>query len=388
VPAISFEDEGVDALAKKGKRPSFSNRAKHEMTMNEQPLIVRQRSLSSARLWQRTLLLFCALPLFLAACNFSAAQSPEEAYQPVRPLYPTFTPTAVTQPLPGDAPAPAADLQVNDDAEAAPVDPAPTAIPDTPVVAEAPTEPPLPTTAPTVAPPRLVVDSPLVNVRAGPGTEFPVITTIERGQEFDIVGKNSAGDWWRFCCVNNEPAWVVDELVQTDGAVDGVPISDAVAQVPATTEPVAAPVAAPPAAQPEPEVPTEPAPTEPPPAPTFGFELQTAEQFPENKLVRVFLYVFDSEQALGGYSVRVTKDGTELPVSATSVAGQPSLSWPIADARQRFQNMKVEFPGVQAPGTWVVQLVDGGGNLVGPPVTFTLEGNDTDQELYVRYKKL
>ena len=64
------------------------------------------------------------------------------------------------------------------------------------------------------------------------------------------------------------------------------------------------------------------------------------------------------------------------------------MTWPIADSRQRFQNMKVEFPGVQAPGTWVVQLVDGGGNPVGPPATFTLEGNDTNQELYVRYKKI
>ena len=105
-------------------------------------------------------------------------------------------------------------------------------------------------------------------------------------------------------------------------------------------------------------------------------------------MVRVFLYVFDSEQALDGYSVRVKKDGGELPVAQTSMGGQPSLTWPIADARQRFQNMKVEFPGVAPAGTWEVQLVDGGGNVVGPPATFTLDGNDTNQELYVRYKKL
>ncbi len=367
--------------------------------MNEQTLISRQRSLSSSQpqsrfrsrlQWHSLLLVLCSLTLLLAACSFSEAQSSEEANRPVRSPYPTFTPTPVEQPLPGDNSAPSAAPQAGDGAQVAPVNTEPPAIVETPVSAETPvavetpTEPPTPTTAPTAAPPRLVVDSPLVNVRAGPGTEYPIITTIERGAEYDIVGKNAAGDWWRFCCVNNEPAWVVDELVQANGAVDSVPVSDAVAQVP----PTAVPVAAPPQEVAQPEVPTEPAPTEPPPAPVFSFDLQNAEQFPENKLVRVFLYVFDSEQALGGYSVYVAKDGAELPVSATSIGGQPSLTWPIADSRQRFQNMKVEFPGIQAPGTWVVQLVDGGGNPVGPPATFTLEGNDTNQELYVRYKKL
>ncbi len=342
-----------------------------------------------SQLW-RIFVLSC-LPLLLVACSFSRAQSPAESTLPVRSPYPTFTPTPVSQPLPGEGESIPAEPQVAAASQEPLVNMAPPAAVDTPLPTELPAAEPAPTAAPTAAPPRLVVSSPLVNVRAGPGTEFPVVTTIERGQEFDIVGKNAAGDWWRFCCVNEEPAWVIDELVEADGAVDTVPVSDAVAQVPPTATPaqVATPQpAAPQPAAPQPEVPAEPAPTEPPPAPAFGFELQNAEQFPENKLVRVFLYVFDSEQALGGYSVRVTKDGAELPVSATSVGGQPSLSWPIADARQRFQNMKVEFPGVQAPGTWVVQLVDGGGNLVGPPATFTLEGNDTTQELYVRYKKL
>ena len=174
---------------------------------------------------------------------------------------------------------------------------------------------------------------------------------------------------------------LLERLVEVDGAVDAVPVSDAVVAAPPTATPaqVAAPAV--------PAAPAEPTATEPPPPPAFGFELQNAEQFPENKLVRVFLYVFDSDQALGGYSVRVTKDGGELSVSASSAQGQPGLTWPIADSRQRFQNMKVEFPGIQPAGTWVVQLVDGGGSPAGPPATFNLSANDPSQELYVRYKK-
>ena len=326
-------------------------------------------------------MVFLSLAILLSACTFSRAQSPvEEIYRPVRSPYPTFTPTPLVEP-PATVAAPVAEGQAvtNNDVEitAEPTVAAPS------VPAETPASVPEPTQAPTLAPPRLVVTSPLVNVRAGPGTEYPVITTIERGEEFDIVGKDAPGTWWRFCCIDDQPAWVIDELVDADGAVDSVPVSDAIAQVPPTaTPPPAAPAA------PQPEIPAEPAPTEPPPPPAFSFELQNVEQFPENKLVRIFLYVFDGAQALDGFSVRVIKDGSELTVDQRSAGGQPSLTWPIADTRQRFQNMKVEFPGVAPAGTWVVQLVDGAGNLVGPPATFTLNANDPSQELYVRYKKL
>ncbi len=331
-------------------------------------------------------LLALILTLLLTGCGFRQTGSvAQDEYRPIRSPYPTFTPTPLSaangEPIvttnaenSGSAQPPATT------AEAAEVATPPAAAP---VVDE---EPPAAEVEQSTAPPRLVISSPLVNVRAGPGTNYPILTTVERGQEFEIVGQNDAGDWWRFCCINDAPAWVINELVETDGAVDDLPVSDAVAAVPPTA--TAAPVAAAPPAQAAPTQPPEPAPTEPPAAPAFGFELQNAEQFPENKLVRIFLYVFDGDQALDGYSLRVMKDGAEQSVTQSSVGGQPSLTWPIADARQRFQNMKLEFPGVAPAGTWEIQLVDGGGNVVGPPATFVLDGNDSNQELYVRYKKL
>jgi len=325
------------------------------------------------------------LILLLPACSFSAAQGPEEGYRPVRSPYPTFTPTPGSLPLPGASDPLVQQAESPASGEASSAEPIAT---EAPIPVDTPTE--APSTAasePTAAPPRLVISSPLVNVRAGPGVEYPIITTTERGQEFDIIGKNAAGDWWRFCCINDEPAWVITELVESDGAVDSVPISDAIVAVPPTATAAQVAAAPPPTAAPV-AAPAEPTATEPPPPPAFGFELQNAEQFPENKLVRVFLYVFDSEQALSGYSIRVTKDGAELPASASSAGGQPGMTWPIADTRQRFQNMKVEFPGIQPAGTWVVQLVDGGGTPVGPPASFSLDANDTNQELYVRYRKL
>lgn len=325
------------------------------------------------------LLMFLCLT---TACAFGGSSSAAEPYQPIRSPYPTFTPTSDVlgqsdQPMPAATlvdpgaatPLPAANLS--------PTDAPPT---DTPSV---PTDTPTADAPPTPAPPRLVVNAPLANVRTGPGTTYTVLTTVERGQEYDIVGKNAAGDWWRFCCVNNQPAWIIAELVDVDGATELAPVSEEAAQAPADPPaPTVAPAAAAPTAAPA-ESPT----AAPAPAAEFAFELIAAEQFSEPRLVRIFLYVYDGEQALEGYTLQVKKDGASQTVSGTSVGGQPSFTWPIADIRQRFQNMKVEFPNVAAAGVWEIQLVDGGGNLMGPPATFTLKANEPNQELYVRYKK-
>lgn len=314
------------------------------------------------------------------ACAFGGASSAAEPYQPIRSPYPTFTPTPVVLAQTEQQAPPVA---VSNPAAAAPTQPAPANAPpptDTPVP---PTDTPTvaATTAP--APPRLVVNAPLANVRTGPGTTYAVLTTVERGQEYDIVGKNAAGDWWRFCCVNDQPAWIIAELVDVDGAAELAPVSEEVAQAPAaavTAQPATAPIAAP----------TETATAEATPAPAapeFAFELVAAEQFSEPKVVRVFLYVYDGDNALEGYTVQAKKDGAAQTVAGSSVGGQPSFTWPIADTRQRFQNMKVEFPNVTAAGVWEIQLVDNGGNPMGPPASFTLKANDPNQELYVRYKK-
>jgi hypothetical protein len=76
----------------------------------------------------------------------------------------------------------------------------------------------------------------------------------------------------------------------------------------------------------------------------------------------------------------------ELPVNGASFGGRPGLTWPIADPRQRSQNFKVEFPGQSPAGVWEVQLVKDG-SLAGAPVQFTLEANDSNRELYVRYER-
>ncbi len=268
-------------------------------------------------------------------------------------------------------------------------------------------------------PPVAVINSELVNSRTGPDTTWPVATVLGRGEDFDITGKNADGTWWRICClVDLQEVWVAAEFADSDGPVDNVPVAQAgeisalatsrqagaerVVAAATAVPAVAAEAPAPVAVETAPEPAAEAAPAEQPAAPDAavavasaddaraasdgGFELSGQERFPETNVVRVFLYVYAENQGLEGYSLRVTKDGVEQSVSGVSFGGQPGMTWPIADDRQRFQNFKIEFPGVPPAGVWTVELVRDGA-VVGPAASFTLTENDPSSELYVRYKR-
>ena len=246
-----------------------------------------------------------------------------------------------------------------------------------------------------------VVNIQLLNGRAGPGAEYDLVGIVGNGEFFDIIGRNDAGDWWEVCCYLDTPFWVADEFVDIQPGSTGQVVSVQPTAVPPTTVPAtAAPTALPPTAVPQNTTPptsasaaSQPAPAATAPAATepdtseFSFALKSTEQFPETNVVRIFLYVFQNGQALPGFSLKVTKDGADIPVNETSFGPNGGFTWPVESARQRFQNMKVEFPDQSAGGTWIVQLVDGSGAAVGPEATFTLAADDEEQEMYVRYEQ-
>lgn len=121
--------------------------------------------------------------------------------------------------------------------------------------------------------------------------------------------------------------------------------------------------------------------------PQYEFVLTEQIQFEERISPRIFLYVYEDDEGLAGYTLRIRKDGSELPIPQRSVAGLPSYTWPIPNERQRSTNLKVEFPDVNPTGVWEVQLIDATGSAVGPVATFRLQPNDANQEMYVLYRK-
>jgi hypothetical protein len=61
------------------------------------------------------------------------------------------------------------------------------------------------------------------NLRAGPGTEFPIIGGTITGQALNIVGRNADGTWFRL----DNTGWVFGELVANPPALDTVPVVNA-----------------------------------------------------------------------------------------------------------------------------------------------------------------
>ncbi len=82
-----------------------------------------------------------------------------------------------------------------------------------------------------------------LNVRTGPGTNYPVVGVLKQGQNANIMGKSPNGNWWKIQC----PAGVGSECWTSAGAqystasnASGVAVA-AVPQPPATYTPTASP---------------------------------------------------------------------------------------------------------------------------------------------------
>ena len=75
------------------------------------------------------------------------------------------------------------------------------------------------------AEPKLAPSVPVLNVRAGPGTNYPVIQTLRQGQQATIIGQHSASGWWQVRLANGSTGWTTgsSQLVQVSGDTAAVP---------------------------------------------------------------------------------------------------------------------------------------------------------------------
>lgn len=101
-----------------------------------------------------------------------------------------------------------------------------------PTQAEDETASPVPPTDEAVQPPIANRDA---NLRSGPGTNYPVVGTVDAGAELTLVGRNTAGDWLQLA----GGAWIAAFLV------DGAPPDLATVAAPPTTTPLPVPTAMP-----------------------------------------------------------------------------------------------------------------------------------------------
>jgi len=76
-----------------------------------------------------------------------------------------------------------------------------------------PTATPEPTTLP--APIARVLNP--INIRSGPGTNYPVIGGLTPDTRVEIVGRNADGDWWQVLYGDDATGWLSAPLVAVEG---------------------------------------------------------------------------------------------------------------------------------------------------------------------------
>lgn len=122
----------------------------------------------------------------------------------------------------------------------------------------------LPQPTPTPGPGGLVVTALSVNVRSGPGTAYDVIAVVDLDEEFDLTGRNEAGDWWQACCFDGQPGWFFANLVEVENP-ESVEVAEDIPPVPLPT---------PTSTEPEEVEPESGAPVEAEPAPQDSDQVQ------------------------------------------------------------------------------------------------------------------
>ncbi|MBX3049930.1 MAG: SH3 domain-containing protein [Caldilineaceae bacterium] len=302
--------------------------------------------------------------LFLGGCSLLPGAEPTATpTSAVGELVPTWTPTPL---LPTDTPAPPTD----------------TPVPPTPIPAE-------PTPVPTDTPPpaaRMTITNQVANVRSGPGTNYAVIGSVNQGMQFDVTGKNPAGDWFQFCCVNGEVGWMFSQLATLENAQ----LVAVVADIPAP----------PPTAVPAPVVPTNtPVPAPPPaaanPCANIGgdgckFRVTGGPAFGNNgggelKLQLFFMHSgVDGGQPQGSYFIALEKDGQRVPVSDSvrSIALQANQNQ-FGRYNYEFKVRLDQLPGNNVAGNYRGWVLDGNGERDSQDFSFSVP--DGQGEVWIQF---
>lgn len=177
----------------------------------------------------------------------------------------TFTPTPKTPDMQAPTATPVRIVAPSPTATVAPIASKAQATPT--ATATTPPATPTPTAIPT---PHITISADLVNVRTGPGVNYPIVTRVQKGESFDILARsNDQPAWYEICCVgDSQTAWVRSDLVESNVVVEKIALATDI------PTPPPAPTPAPVAAQAAPVGPAPQAAAEfiapPPPPPAAG----------------------------------------------------------------------------------------------------------------------
>ena len=264
---------------------------------------------------------------------------------------------------------------------------------DTPTVTPTPTETPIPTPSETPTPtPTPTPNSPTVaitgqmNVRAGPGTNYPIVGQAAPGDQYIISGKNPAGGWWQII-FDGQYAWVYAPLVTATNP-EVVQVASFIPTPPPTPVPTAIPVA--PTAAPPPAAPPPVAQAPGDPCAGIGgdgckFWLRN-QNFRDNGGRELKLFIGfvhegrgDEVQGVGGsYFVELHKDGAHVSaVDHSTRGGNATHQGPQGN---KYNYLKIvplnQVPGGNVAGNYTIWVKDGNGVRDSQNLTFTVSGGN------------
>ncbi|MEZ4621743.1 MAG: SH3 domain-containing protein [Caldilineaceae bacterium] len=283
----------------------------------------------------------CVMVLSLTGCLGILA--PEaEPLEPTRTPIPTFTPTEVV---------PTLDIAATDAAQAAAAATVQAAAPTateavevTPVVEE-PTATPTPEAA-------MAAVTQGMNVRGGPGTNYPILGAAQAGDRFPIKGKSPDNGWWQVD-FNGQDGWLFGQLVTAENT-DGVAVAQ---NIPAPPPPTATPVPAPT----QPPAPQEQPTQAPAPSKTYKFNVAVVgkcERQPAGNWFEGKTYI--NGQPANGYKVVFSYAPDGPPITAPVISG-PHEGYP--GWQTGFYSHIIHASNPEA-GNWFVWVVDDAGNRI------------------------
>jgi uncharacterized protein YgiM (DUF1202 family) len=222
--------------------------------------------------------------------------------------------------------------------------------------------------------PYAIVKSATINGRRGPGATFARIGQAKKGDELMIIGRTPDGAWWQVCCLANQAVWVSADLVEAKGPVDTTPLLT-------------------PAPTPVPPRPAAPRPTATPaPTPMPPFDIARGPEFPIQRdggimtmLVQVYEGPPDSVHPLGGFQLRVFRDGVDVTQNAVSFDDRAFDATLAVEGGFKY-NLKFEMPNA-GEADWKIYLAGPGGFRMSPVSEFTTKGDSyRNQVIYIAYK--
>ena len=248
---------------------------------------------------------------------------------------------------------------------------------------------PSPTSPPTLTP-TATSQSPTVtisrnmNVRAGPGTNYPILGQASLGEQYPISGKNPAGGWWQII-YGGQYAWVYSPLVTATNP-ELVQVAPIIPTPPPTPVPTATPI------PPTPVPPTPPPVTQPPADPCAGiggdgckFRLRNTD-LRNNGGSELKLYIGfvhegrgDEVQGIGGsYYVELHKDGIHVAaVNNSTRGGNSTHQGPQGNKYNYLKAVPLgQVPGGNVAGHYTVFVRDGNGERDSQNYTFSVSGGN------------